>query len=980
MQTYPLSFRTTLFLAIGLLAITLLPWEASAQVSATAFTYQGELKDHGVGVNSSTAAFCFRLWDDETAGHQIGDDFRIRPVEIVDGVFTTLVDFGEDAFNGQVRWLEIGVDVTGGTNYTWMTPRQPLTATPTALHALHGGDNPWTINGSHITYTSGNVGVGTTSPTSKLDVQGMTTEPIVKSVSQQHGSDAGTAIEGEVEAERGYGVLGKASNTVGMAAGVWGRAYAPGGIGVGGFNDAGSGDAIGVYGRSDSPTGYAGYFRGRGYFDGWVGIGQLSPSSALDVDGAVTMDAFQLDAPTEDGYVLTSNATGRGTWQPAPTVGGYWSPGEGWIYYEDGEVGIGTNSPDAQLHVRGTGTDPVLRVESYDSGAGSGVGIFAELTTDDGFAVHGSANTSAGQNAGVYGESYSPAGHGVRGHNGAVPGGGAGVRGTAIGDQSSAISGLHLASSGYGKAIFGRSDSPDGFGGYFMGKGYFSGNLGIGITSATEKLDVDGTVQMTGFKLATAPQSGYVLTSDASGQGTWQEPAASTVFWENQYGSSIHYSAGNVGIGVANPQAMLDVNGDVECNTFWTNSIDTYSMKFRNTPTVGHVLTCIDSQGNADWQEPPEGGLWNESTSGAIYYNGGNVGIGEAFPSKRLEVNGSFAANSIQITNGAQSGYVLTSDASGNGTWEPAGGMGLPYEGTTSTSGSAFSVTNTGTGWSAHAIYGKIEATGGSSDAAAGYFSAPTHGHAIIATNVSGSAILAHNTNVGSAIYAKADGSQTEAGDFRASGYQSNGVEGKATGEAGHGVYATASGGGAALMAEATGYSTIGVVAKGSSKAGKFYGNVAIYDYTTEDIVLELGKGLDYAEGFDITANDQPNVAPGTVLVIDPQDPGHLAQSRRAYDRRVAGIAAGANGLGSGVRLGGGAFDQDVALAGRVYCNVIAVAEDIEPGDLLTTAEVPGYAMEVQDHARAQGAILGKAMGRLAKGERGQILVLVTLQ
>jgi hypothetical protein len=36
--------------------------------------------------------------------------------------------------------------------------------------------------------------------------------------------------------------------------------------------------------------------------------------------------------------------------------------------------------------------------------------------------------------------------------------------------------------------------------------------------------------------------------------------------------------------------------------------------------------------------------------------------------------------------------------------------------------------------------------------------------------------------------------------------------------------------------------------------------------------------------------------------------------------------------------------------------------------------------MKVKDSAKAQGAILGKAMESLAKGEKGQILVLVTLQ
>jgi hypothetical protein len=116
------------------------------------------------------------------------------------------------------------------------------------------------------------------------------------------------------------------------------------------------------------------------------------------------------------------------------------------------------------------------------------------------------------------------------------------------------------------------------------------------------------------------------------------------------------------------------------------------------------------------------------------------------------------------------------------------------------------------------------------------------------------------------------------------------------------------------------------------------------------------------------------------VMAIDPENPGKLKMSDRPYDTKVAGITAGAKDLGSGVRLGNGQFDCDVALAGRVYCNVDATEMSIEPGDLLTTSAMPGYAMKVADYDKAQGAILGKAMQRLDKGQRGQILVLVTLQ
>ena len=156
----------------------------------------------------------------------------------------------------------------------------------------------------------------------------------------------------------------------------------------------------------------------------------------------------------------------------------------------------------------------------------------------------------------------------------------------------------------------------------------------------------------------------------------------------------------------------------------------------------------------------------------------------------------------------------------------------------------------------------------------------------------------------------------------------------------------------------------------------KIDGNLNIYSGVTK--VMELGSGLDYAEGFDVSARDR--IEPGSVLIIDPDNAGKLALSNKSYDTKVAGIVAGAEGMGSGVRLGAGQFDYDVALAGRVYCKVDAAGEAVQPGDLLTTSDNPGYAMKAADYSRAQGAILGKAMESLEKGQKGKILVLVTLQ
>jgi hypothetical protein len=211
----------------------------------------------------------------------------------------------------------------------------------------------------------------------------------------------------------------------------------------------------------------------------------------------------------------------------------------------------------------------------------------------------------------------------------------------------------------------------------------------------------------------------------------------------------------------------------------------------------------------------------------------------------------------------------------------------------------------------------------------------------------------------------------------------------RCTGADGYGIYArgdigvygvsTAASGRAGYF-YASGSGGTGIYARGttSGRAATFRGNVEIQSVLTGDLVLELGEGLDYAEGFDLS--EETIIEPGTVLIIDPESPGKLAVSSSAYDTKVAGIVAGANGLGSGVRLGSDDFDSDVALAGRVYCNVDASEYDIQPGDLLTTSSISGYAMKAVDYSKAQGAILGKAMEPLEKGQQGQILVLVTLQ
>ena len=144
---------------------------------------------------------------------------------------------------------------------------------------------------------------------------------------------------------------------------------------------------------------------------------------------------------------------------------------------------------------------------------------------------------------------------------------------------------------------------------------------------------------------------------------------------------------------------------------------------------------------------------------------------------------------------------------------------------------------------------------------------------------------------------------------------------------------------------------------------------------------IDLGD-LDL-EGLELDVVGE-DVRPGMVVVIDPVQPGRLRVASTAYDRKVAGIIAGAGGVKTGMMMKQRDSIADgrhpVALTGRVYCLADASGAAIEPGDLLVTSATPGHAMKVTDWARSQGAILGKAMTGLERGKKGLVLVLVSLQ
>ncbi len=112
----------------------------------TWFSYQGQLADGG-GPLTGSCAFQFQLYNAEQGGQQIGQTLGTNDaVNVEDGLVHFGLNFG-DVFNGEERWLQIGVNC-GGPGYATLSPRTAIRNAPYALYAQHA---PWTgIVGKNI--------------------------------------------------------------------------------------------------------------------------------------------------------------------------------------------------------------------------------------------------------------------------------------------------------------------------------------------------------------------------------------------------------------------------------------------------------------------------------------------------------------------------------------------------------------------------------------------------------------------------------------------------------------------------------------------------------------------------------------------------------------------------------------------------------------------------------------------------------------
>ncbi len=325
---------------------------------------------------------------------------------------------------------------------------------------------------------SGNVGIGTTTPSARLMVvQDPATGRAITGFNTQNGgvgilgsascSAGGFGVKGEATAATGTGVLGTTTATSGASYGVYGRSHSTEGVGVYGEATATSGGNAGVWGSSSSPTsrGVIGHSSSpTGPTVGVYGIDESSEGTG------VRGDASSLTGTGVGVLGVTSADSGIGVkgWAQASTGATVGVQGESDSFDGVGVRGETTHATGATTGVQGT--------TMSDSPLAMGV----QGLSPQGTGVHGAVGDypATFADSGVCGYTSSASGFGVGGINAADASGAAGVYGYAsssseqvygvsgksVSDQGTGVRGLVTASTGATMGVHGRSFSADGIG------------------------------------------------------------------------------------------------------------------------------------------------------------------------------------------------------------------------------------------------------------------------------------------------------------------------------------------------------------------------------------------------------------------------------------------------------------------------------------------------------------------------------------
>lgn len=179
---------------------------------------------------------------------------------------------------------------------------------------------------------------------------------------------------------------------------------------------------------------------------------------------------------------------------------------------------------------------------------------------------------------------------------------------------------------------------------------HYNGNVGIGLSSPTKKLDVNGIIGVNGVSVintANSPNDIYINGRVIRNESTVNQDGM-YINYNSNGGAGAHLrffangttermqisaSTGNVGINTpAHATHRLDVNGSINATALYVNGV----------PFTG-------GGGSSQWT----------NNGSSIYFNTGNLGLGTTTPMGKLDIN--HAGGQLRLSGGTVVGGVWTS-------------------------------------------------------------------------------------------------------------------------------------------------------------------------------------------------------------------------------------------------------------------------------------------------------------------------------